>query len=127
MRFVTDHLQKLQCGIVAIESDRFVAIRNVNLLFAFRESRDRDLLDAEFVERRERGVELSAAAVDQNEIGQSLFFFEQSSIATIDRFSHRSKIIGADDGLDIEDAVLVLVEFPAIENDHSGDRVRTLN
>src|SRR5437762_5064310 len=105
MRLVAYHLQKLQCGIVAIESDRFVAIGNVNLLFAFRESRDRDLLDAEFVERRERGVELSASAVDQNEIGQRLLFFEQTPITTIHRLGHRSKIIGSDDRLDVEDAV----------------------
>src|SRR5204863_2146114 len=108
-------------------ADRVHAIGNVNLFLAFRQSRDRQLFDAEFRERRTRGVELSAAAVDQDHVRQRLRLIDQASIPPIDRLGHGSEVVRADDRADVEDAILVLVELPAVENDHSGDRVAALN
>ena len=38
-----------------------------------------------------------------------------------------AKVVGAGDTLDVEDPVLILIELPAIENDHSGHRVGALD
>src|SRR6266540_7571082 len=127
MGLVADHLQKLQRWITSLQSNRLFSIRNVNLFFTFRQACDRNALDAETIQRGERGIELTTAAIDENQIGQRLLLPQQSSIPPIDRLGHRAKVIRADHGLDVEDAVLLLVELPAVENDHAGDRITSLN
>ena len=68
MRLVAHHLQQLQRGIVAIEADRFLAIGNVNLFLAFCETSDGDAFDAEAIQRRQRGIQLPSAAIDEDHV-----------------------------------------------------------
>src|SRR5688572_2686876 len=93
MSLIADHLQELQRGIVALEADRLLAIGNVNLLLPLRKPRDRDLLDPELRQRRERRIQLSAAAVDQDHVRQRLLFFEQAAVAAIHGLRHRAEVV----------------------------------
>ncbi len=127
MRLVAHHLQQLQRRIVPIEPDRIVGVGHVDLFLAFRQTGDRDSFDAQPIERRERRVELSPSAVDQDHVRQGPAFVEQPSITPIDRLGHRAKIVRAGDAADVEHPVLVFVELPAIEYHHPGDGVAALN
>src|SRR5438270_1289661 len=53
MRFIAHHLQQLQRGIAALQADRILALGDVDLLLALGQAGDRDLLDAELVQRRQ--------------------------------------------------------------------------
>src|SRR6266849_2639553 len=127
MRFVTHHLQQLQRRFVTIQTNGLFAIGNVNLFFAFCESRNGDAFDPQPIERGQGGVELSSPAVDEDHVGQRTLFLQQSPIASIDGLGHRPEIVGARDAADIEDAVLILVEFSAVEHDHARHRIAPLN
>jgi hypothetical protein len=63
-------------AVMAVEEDRFLAVADEDLLFPFGEPGDRDLVDPEFLERCQRGVEPSPAAVDEDEVGHRLAIVE---------------------------------------------------
>jgi hypothetical protein len=60
---------------------------------------------------------LPAAAVDHHEVGKRLVFLLQAAIAAGNHFLHRAEVVVADETLDGEAAVLVLVR-PAFGEMH---------
>ena len=65
---VADLLDDVQDGAAAVEDDRFVLLSvDVDNLFAFRDGRERESCEAEFLECGCRSVELAEPAVDEDE------------------------------------------------------------
>ena len=73
------------------------------------------------------GVNLGLAAVDHNQIRQSLFFITHAAITAQHRFVHRGKIVGAFDPANLEFAILVAIHLAVLANDHAGHVLRALN
>ena len=58
-----------ECLVVSFQSKRLFFTGPVDLLFALRESDDREILDLESVQRCHGSIQLSTASIDQKEIG----------------------------------------------------------
>src|SRR5260221_7082025 len=127
VRFIAHHLQELQGGIALLQADRLLAVGNVDLLFTLRQAGNGDLFDAEAIEGGQCGIELPAPAVDEDHVGERLPLLHQAAVAAVHRLGHGAEVVRADDALDVEDAVLVLVELPAVEDHHPGHRVGALD
>ena len=68
MRFIADALQQIQALAVACQDQRIRFGRYPDFLQPFSQSDHRDVGDAEFVEHRARGIDLSGATVDHVEV-----------------------------------------------------------
>ena len=84
------------------------------------------MLYAEFLQNRVGGTELTLAAIDNNQVGQLLALGKQSGVATAHNLSHRGKIVGALNGLDVEVAILLARGFAVAENDTRSNRIGAL-
>src|SRR5438128_3509342 len=110
MRLITHHLHEMQRRVVFVETNRLFAIRNIKFFFTFCETGDRDLVDAESLQRRESGIELAAPTIDENHVRQRLRLTQETPVAAIDRLRHRAEVVCSDNRLDVEDTILILVE-----------------
>ena len=83
-------------------------------------------VEADLVECLYGCAELPFAAVDDYELGQVDAFFHEACVAACQDLFHRGEVVGSDDGLDVEMAVL-LARGAAVAEDHArGDGVRSL-
>ena len=68
MGFVADALEEFQCAAVFWEAQRFFFAGSIDFFEFFGEAEDGDVAEAEFFEFGTGGVELAAAAVDEDQI-----------------------------------------------------------
>ena len=101
--------------------------RVVDLFEPFGQSHDRNLFfESQFAQDGIGVRELSLAAVDDHQVGQLLSLGHEARVAAEDDLAHRGEVVGSDDGLDVEMAVL-LARGAAVAEDHArGDGVRSL-
>src|SRR5690606_21596480 len=109
---VADALEQLQPRIRPAQPQRLGEPGDVHLLLALGERDHRHLLHAEPRERRERGVELAAAAVDQDQVRKLARLLELSPVAALDRLLDRAEIVGAGQPPQIEAPVVTLAQAP---------------
>src|SRR2546427_4261 len=126
VRLVPDALERVERGRRRIEDERVQAVGLVHLLGLFREPDGRDVIEPEILEHLERDVELAAATVDQDEIGQHAPLLERLREASREHLAHRGEVVGAGDGPDAEALVVVLLEAAILPDDHRADLLRSL-
>ena len=96
--------------------------RVVDLFEPFGQSHDRNLFfESQFAQDGIGVRELALAAVDDHQVGQLLSLGHEARVAAEDDLAHRGEVVGSDDGLDVEMAVL-LARGAAVAEDHArGD------
>ena len=105
---VADLLDEVEDGIVAVELDGLVFLAvEVEDFFFFGDAGEGLVDDSEGFEGFSGGVELADAAVDEDEAGERLVFFEDAFVAAGDGFAHGGEVVvlgvgGA--GVDRDDA-----------------------
>src|SRR5258708_21271940 len=101
MRFVTNHLHQMQDGRMMVENHGVIFLSvDVDYFFALSNRSERLINDLKRFECLSRSMELSEAAVDQNQARHVLFLFTQALVTARNHFSHGGKIIDTFDGLD---------------------------
>src|SRR5579859_915137 len=128
VRFVANHLDKMEHGRVAVKDYGIVFLaEDVDDLLFLGDGSKRLVGDAQLVERLGRGMKLAQAAVDQNEAGKRLVFVPQALVAAGDHLTHGSEIIDSGDGTHDELAVFALVHPTVLPDHHGGDSFGALD
>jgi hypothetical protein len=111
--FVADGLDEMEDGVVAVEFDRLVFLAvEVEDFFLFGDAGEGLVDDGEGFESFGGGVELADAAVDEDEAGESLIFFEDAFVAASDGFAHGGEV------------VILGVGGAGVDGDDAGERNR---
>ena len=64
---------------------------------------------------------MACPAVNDDEVGEGLRLVVQAAVAAADDFFHRTEVVVADKGFDLEAAVVLAVGLAVFERDHGGD------
>ena len=76
MGLVADLLQRLQCRRGRVEQQWLQALAAIDLLALLGQRDDRQVIEPEILQHLEPHVELTAAAVDEHQVGQHRALFE---------------------------------------------------
>jgi hypothetical protein len=115
---VADPLQGVQRGRGRIEGQRMQAVGLVDLFGLLREPDGRDVVEPEILQDLQRGVELTSAAVDQDQVRQHAPLLQCLREAPRQHLGHRREVVGAGDGADAEALVVVLLHPAVFPDDH---------
>ena len=116
MGLVPDLLQQAQAGISPGESQRLGLFWQVEHLLSLRQRHQWGLLDSQFGERFEGGIELPTPTVDENQIWHGTQLIEASSIPPLYRLPHRLIVIGFVETPNVERSVLGLAHPSTLPN-----------
>ena len=103
------------------------AVGLVDLLGLLREPDRRNVVEPEVLQHLEPRVQLAAAAVDQDQIGQHAPQLERLGKAPRQHLAQRGEIVGAGDAADAEAFVVVLLHTAVFPDDHRADLLRPLD
>src|SRR3989475_12133099 len=106
---VPDLLQRVQRGRRRIEQQRLTAVGGVDFLLLLGECDNGDPVEPEILEHLQPDVELAAAAVDEDEVGEHAPLLERVAEAPAQHLAQRPEVVGAADGADLEALVVVLL------------------
>ncbi len=119
--FVAGALEETEAGIAGGEVERVAFVGEDDGFFFFGEADEGRRFEVEDKEGFEGGVDLTFAAVDDDEIGERAVFFGESAVTAANHFFHGAEIVVADEAFDFEAAVVVFVGTAVGEVDHGGD------
>ena len=132
MRFVADRGNKPKLRRILIQYDAVLPPGQEDLLLPLGETDNWNILHPKRGQDIHRAVQLSFAAVDDDEVGhraEAVFLVlrpEALPQAALQRLRHRGKVIRALHRLDAEPAIFLLVRLAVDEHDHGRDRIRAL-
>ena len=127
VRLIAQALDQMQRVGMPVEHNAFFFVGQHNLFNALGQAKHGNVQPG-FAHGFQRRVELSAAAVDENQIGKIgkpgigrafFHFFQSMGQASGEHFPHGSKIVGAFYGFDAEMPVFLVCAHP-IDHDHHG-------
>src|SRR5208283_4625535 len=126
--FVADLLHEMQDRRMMVENNRIIFLAvDVNDFFSLGDGGERLVDDFEGFERLGGSVELSQAAVDQDETGHGLLFFLEALVAARDYFAHGGEIVHAGYSFDDELAIVGFFHLAVFADDHGGYGFGSLN
>ena len=127
VRFVAYVHQHFQRFAVAVEIVRGGVVREIDLFDPFGQSDDGDPVgDPEPQQGFVGEAELPLASVHDDQLRQFGVFVEQPAVTASDHLFHRGEVVGSNDGLDVEMAVLLARRFCVAEYDARSHRIGSL-
>src|SRR5262249_52738239 len=127
MGLVPDPLEGLERGRRQVEDERVEAPRVVDLLRALRERDDGEVVEAELFQDASAGTQLTATAVEQDEVREGPAVLEGLAVPPAEHLGHHREIVGARHGPDLESLVVLLLHPAALPDDHGADGLLSLD
>ena len=125
--FVAHLLHQVQHGRVALQHHRLVLLAvDVDDLLFFCDGRQRLVDDAQLLQGGGGGVQLSQAAVNQDQIRQRLFLFLQPAVAPPHRLAQGREVVAGERAADDELAVVRLLHPTLLPHHQGSDGFRPL-
>ena len=127
--FVANLLQYFQRARVAVDEQRIRVPYADDFLQALRQAHYRELVrEPQLGQGLPGGVQLAAAAVDYDQIRQIVrSLCQHPRVAPVHHFFHRGEVVGADHGLYLELAIILLGGLCVAENDAGRHGIRALD
>ncbi len=126
--FVADHLHEMQYRRVAVEDDWFVFLSvDVDDFLSLGDGGERLVDDAERLKASAAACSWPRPPSMRIRLGHWLVFFLEAPVAARDDFAHGGEVVDADDGPDVELAVVATFHLAVFPHDHGGDGLRTLD
>src|SRR5437867_2902897 len=125
---IANLLDQPQNRRTAIEDDRFILLsRDADDFFTFGDACQRLIHNIQRIESRLRRVQLSDAAINQNEVGHRELFFLDAVVASADNLAHALEIVRqAGHGPDDELPVIRLLHPAVLPYDHRCHNIAAL-
>src|SRR5919108_3003889 len=127
VRLVPDLLQRVQRGRRRVEQQRLATVARVDLLLLLGERDDGDPVEPEILQNLKAHVELAAAAVDEDEVGQHASLLERLAEPPAEHLAQRAEVVGAAHRADLESLVVVLLHRAVFPDHERADLLGALD